>query len=79
MQAIPEGVEEPVRGRHDLGMPGSRSGSRAGTAHILDNDDPRERLRVLSQSAGGWRRLCFNASRAMSTSLLTVRIDLDPR
>ena len=56
----------------------SSSGWRAGTAHILDNDDPEERIRVLSRSSR-WRRLCLRASSAMATSPLTVRIDLDPR
>jgi deazaflavin-dependent oxidoreductase (nitroreductase family) len=48
-----------------------------GTAHILDEDDPLERQRILCQG-DFWRRLCLRASGAMSTSLLTVRIDLDP-
>ena len=51
---------------------------RAGTARILHDDDPRQRLRTLSQG-NFWRRLCFDASRAIGTNLLTVRIDLDPR
>ena len=55
----------------------SRSGWRAGTAHVLDDDDPEERVRILSHS-NRWRRLCLQASSAMSTSPLTVRIDLDP-
>jgi deazaflavin-dependent oxidoreductase (nitroreductase family) len=50
---------------------------RAGTAHILDDDDPRERQLLI-----GWgnlaRRLCVSASAAMDTDPLTVRIDLDP-
>jgi deazaflavin-dependent oxidoreductase (nitroreductase family) len=58
-----------------------RSGSgvhwRAGTAHILDQDDPRERLRLLAQ-ADLARRACVRASAAMATSPLTVRVDLDP-
>jgi deazaflavin-dependent oxidoreductase (nitroreductase family) len=56
----------------------SRGGWRAGTAHVLDDDDPEERVRILSRS-NRWRRLCLQASSAMSTSPLTVRIDLDPR
>jgi deazaflavin-dependent oxidoreductase (nitroreductase family) len=56
----------------------SRSGWRAGTAHVLDEDDPEERVRILSRS-DRWRRLCLQASSAMGTSPLTVRIDLDPR
>jgi deazaflavin-dependent oxidoreductase (nitroreductase family) len=53
-------------------------GWRAGTAHILDEDDPRERQRLLAQ-ANLARRWCVRASAAMGTSPLTVRIDLDPR
>jgi deazaflavin-dependent oxidoreductase (nitroreductase family) len=55
---------------------GSRSSWRTGTAHILDSDDPSERRRVLGQD-DAWRRLCLSASHAMSTSPLTIRIDLD--
>jgi deazaflavin-dependent oxidoreductase (nitroreductase family) len=42
----------------------------AGTAHLLDEDDPRQRLRTLP---------AFNSMmvRALGTDLLTVRIDLD--
>jgi deazaflavin-dependent oxidoreductase (nitroreductase family) len=54
----------------------ARSSWRAGTAHILDSDDPRERRRELGQG-DGWRRLCLSASHAMSTNPLTIRIDLD--
>lgn len=56
----------------------SRTGWRTGTAHILDNDDPDERVRILS-SGNRWRRLCLQASGAITTNPLTVRIDLDPR
>jgi deazaflavin-dependent oxidoreductase (nitroreductase family) len=56
----------------------SRAGWRPGTAHVLDDDDPAERVRILSRS-NRWRRLCLQASGAMSTNPLTVRIDLDPR
>ncbi len=56
----------------------SRTGWLAGTAHVLDDDDPEERVRTLSRS-NRWRRLCLRASGAMGTSALTVRIDLDPR
>lgn len=55
---------------------GLRAAWRAGTAHILDDDDPRERLRILSR-ANLPRRLCLCTSRAQDTSPLTVRIDLD--
>jgi deazaflavin-dependent oxidoreductase (nitroreductase family) len=55
---------------------GTRTGWLAGTAHVLESDDPRERRRRLSQ-IDGWRRLCLSASHAMSTNPLTIRIDLD--
>jgi hypothetical protein len=45
--------------------------------HILDDDDPRERVRILSRS-NRWRRLCLQASATLGTSPLTVRIDLAP-
>jgi hypothetical protein len=44
----------------------------------LDDDDPRERQRLLAQ-ANLARRWCVRASAAMDTSPLTVRIDLDTR
>jgi deazaflavin-dependent oxidoreductase (nitroreductase family) len=50
---------------------------RAGTAHILDEDDPRERQRRIGRGNLA-RRFCVCASAAMGTSPLTVRIDLDP-
>jgi deazaflavin-dependent oxidoreductase (nitroreductase family) len=57
---------------------GWRTGWRSGTAHILDDDDPRERQRILGR--GNFARwLCVYASAAMGTSPLTVRIDLDSR
>jgi deazaflavin-dependent oxidoreductase (nitroreductase family) len=49
---------------------------RAGTAHILDDDDPRERQRILSQASLA-RRLCISTAKALNTSPLTVRVDLD--
>lgn len=55
---------------------GFRSAWRAGTAHVVDGDDPRERRRILGQ-ANVARRLCICTSRAADTSPLTVRIDLD--
>jgi deazaflavin-dependent oxidoreductase (nitroreductase family) len=57
---------------------GSGVGWRAGTAHILDDDDPRERQRLLGRGHPA-RRLCLCASAAMGTDPLTVRIDLDNR
>jgi deazaflavin-dependent oxidoreductase (nitroreductase family) len=59
---------------------GSLSGSdwRVGTAHILDDDDPDERVRILGRG-NRWRRLCLQASASIATTPLTVRIDLDPR
>jgi len=51
---------------------------RAGTARILDDDDPRERSRLIGRDNLA-RRLCVSASAAVSTDPLTVRIDLDPR
>ena len=58
----------------------SRSGVvwRAGTAHILDDDDPRERGRRICEGNLA-RRLCVSASAAVGTDPLTVRIDLDAR
>lgn len=55
----------------------AREGWRAGTAHILDDDDPAERARALSRG-NRWRRLCLQTSGAAASSPLTVRIDLDP-
>jgi deazaflavin-dependent oxidoreductase (nitroreductase family) len=49
---------------------------RSGTAHILDDDDPDDRQRMISW-ANMARRLCISASRALDTSPVTVRIDLD--
>jgi deazaflavin-dependent oxidoreductase (nitroreductase family) len=55
---------------------GLRTRWRAGTAHLLPNDDPRERQRWLASqlpsSTGNAR-----AVRMLGTQLLTVRIDLD--
>jgi deazaflavin-dependent oxidoreductase (nitroreductase family) len=55
----------------------SRGGWRSGTAHILDEDDAEERLRILGRG-NRWSRLCLQASTSIDTSPLTVRIDLDP-
>jgi deazaflavin-dependent oxidoreductase (nitroreductase family) len=56
----------------------SRTGWRTGTARILDDDDPEERVRILGRG-NRWRRLCLQASAAVATDPLTVRVDLDPR
>jgi deazaflavin-dependent oxidoreductase (nitroreductase family) len=48
-----------------------RSGWRSGTARVVSDDDPRERLRRMGL------RLNALVVRAMGTELLTVRIDLD--
>jgi deazaflavin-dependent oxidoreductase (nitroreductase family) len=45
---------------------------RSGTAHVLPEDDPRERLRMLK------RPLNDAGLRAMASEMLVVRIDLDP-
>jgi deazaflavin-dependent oxidoreductase (nitroreductase family) len=55
----------------------SAGGWRTGTAHILDDDDPSERLRILSRGSR-WRSLCLKASATIGASPLTVRVDLDP-
>ena len=59
--------------------PRSRPASawRSGTARVLEDDDPRERRRILARR-DPWRRLCLRASGALATDPLTVRIDLDP-
>jgi deazaflavin-dependent oxidoreductase (nitroreductase family) len=49
-----------------------RSGWRNGAAHVLDDDDPRERLRRMGL------RLNALVVRLMGTDLLSVRVDLDP-
>ena len=49
-----------------------RDGWRGGTARVLDEDDPRARLRLMGL------RLNALVVRLMGTDLLTVRIDLDP-
>ena len=55
---------------------GSRSVWLSGTAHLLPDDDPRERQRWLGRERPG---SASNAAvvRMMGTQLLTVRIDLD--
>jgi deazaflavin-dependent oxidoreductase (nitroreductase family) len=44
---------------------------RTGTAHLLDDEDPRARLRALS-------RVNAAGVRALGTDLLVIRVDLDP-
>jgi deazaflavin-dependent oxidoreductase (nitroreductase family) len=44
----------------------------SGTAHLLPDDDPRERLRMLR------RPLNDVGLRAMASEMLVVRVDLDP-
>ena len=56
---------------------GLRMRWRTGTAHLLPDDDPRERQRIMSRGRPGVR-LNAAAVRAFGTSLMTVRIDLDP-
>jgi deazaflavin-dependent oxidoreductase (nitroreductase family) len=48
---------------------------RAGTAHLLPDDDPRERQRFLSRRLAA--RINAASVRRLGTDLLTVRIDLD--
>ena len=50
---------------------------RSGTAHVVDDDDPHERQRLLGRHKP-WRRLCLHTSAALATDPLTVRVDLDP-
>jgi deazaflavin-dependent oxidoreductase (nitroreductase family) len=57
---------------------GLRMRWRLGTAHVLEDDDPRERQRTL-QRGHPMRALNAAAVRGMGTGLLTVRIDLEPR
>jgi len=55
---------------------GRRTVWRTGTAHVLHDDDPRERQRQLARTSLN-RRLNAFVVRAMGTDLATVRIDLD--
>lgn len=50
---------------------------RAGTAHLLPDDDPRERLTTIGRTR---RRSRMNTAtvRLLQTDLLTLRVDLDP-
>lgn len=56
----------------------SNSAWRAGTADILDDDDPKERIRILGRG-NRWRRLRLQASASATINPLTIRIDLDPQ
>jgi len=47
----------------------SRGGWRSGTAHILEEDDAEERLRILGRG-NRWRRLCLQASTSIGKSPL---------
>jgi hypothetical protein len=49
-----------------------RGGWRSGTARLLADDDPLERLRTMGL------RLNAVVVRTMGTDLLTIRVDLDP-
>ena len=49
-----------------------RRGWRTGTAHVVEGADARARLHTLS-------RINAASVRAMGTSLLVIRVDLDPR
>ena len=55
---------------------GLRARWHTGTAHVLLEDDPRERQRWLSQNVRGSSRNAA-AVRFFGTELLTVRIDFD--
>ena len=55
-----------------------RGGWRAGSAHLMPDDDVRERLRRLSRGKPGLR-LNSAVVRLMATDPMTIRIDLDPR
>jgi deazaflavin-dependent oxidoreductase (nitroreductase family) len=59
---------------HDRGI---RSHWRTGTAHLVADDDTRKRQRQISRGNPG-RALNAFVVRSLGTSLLTVRIDLDP-
>jgi deazaflavin-dependent oxidoreductase (nitroreductase family) len=53
-------------------------GWRSGTAHLLTDDDVRERLRMMGRGKPGLK-LNNLFTRLMATDPLTVRIDLDAR
>jgi len=49
---------------------------RTGTAHILDQDDPDARRRLLARTSLA-RRLCLSTAALSTEAGLTIRIDLD--
>ncbi|WP_405590184.1 hypothetical protein [Streptomyces sp. NBC_01190] len=55
---------------------GSSLGWRAGTAHILDNDDRQDRRRLIGLGSRA-RRMCMTAAAVGDTDALSVRVDLD--
>jgi deazaflavin-dependent oxidoreductase (nitroreductase family) len=55
---------------------GFRTGWHTGTAHVLPDDDPRERQRWLASQLPGSASNA-TAVRLFGTQLLTIRIDLD--
>jgi deazaflavin-dependent oxidoreductase (nitroreductase family) len=67
-------IEADPRVRVKISGPGAAW--RAGTAHIVDDDDPRERRRLVGQ-VNLARRLCQCTAGKQDTSPLTVRVDLD--
>jgi deazaflavin-dependent oxidoreductase (nitroreductase family) len=68
-------VEQDPRVRVKLRR-GLRTRWYAGTAHVLPEDDPRARQRLLSRGHPG-RALNAFVVRTLGTDLLTVRIDLE--
>jgi deazaflavin-dependent oxidoreductase (nitroreductase family) len=56
---------------------GPNAAWRTGTAHIVADDDPRERLRAVGR-ADLSRKLCVATSGAVATNPISVRVDLDP-
>jgi deazaflavin-dependent oxidoreductase (nitroreductase family) len=61
-----------IRAHERVRVKAGRGGWRSGTAHILENDDYRERMRMLNRPATD------SMVRLMGTEHLTIRIDLDP-
>jgi deazaflavin-dependent oxidoreductase (nitroreductase family) len=55
----------------------TRGGWREGTATLLPDDDPRERLRYITE-LHPITRINTATVRLMETEMLTVRVDLDP-